>query len=188
MLRKDREDRLIAAGLKWSVLATSTWSDMIRELKVYISEHSKDGESWNGNVPTNYKIKSNMAADGSEMDEEKNLGRWVNRQRSLYHAGRLKKDRQKELEAIGLKWSVLATASWEVMFEGLCEYRETKIKENPDNGWWVCPSFLPTFCFCFSSNAQCYFISYFRDGDVPLNIRSNETIQKVRFAIPFHCE
>jgi len=135
MLRKDREDRLIAAGLKWSVLATSTWSDMIRELKVYISEHSKDGESWNGNVPTNYKIKSNMAADGSEMDEEKNLGRWVNRQRSLYHAGRLKKDRQKELEAIGLKWSVLATASWEVMFEGLCEYRETKIKENPDNGW-----------------------------------------------------
>lgn len=28
-------------------------------------------------------------------DEDKNLGRWVNRQRSLYQAGKLREDRQK---------------------------------------------------------------------------------------------
>ena len=43
-----------------------------------------------GNVPTNYKIKSNIPAYSAD-DEEKNLGRWVNRQRSLFQAGKLKK-------------------------------------------------------------------------------------------------
>lgn len=86
-----------------------------------------------GNVPTNYKIKSNIAI-GSGDDEEKNLGRWVNRQRSLFQAGKLKEDRQRDLERIGLKWSVLLTTSWSTMYESLCEYADEKRRHCP-GGW-----------------------------------------------------
>jgi hypothetical protein len=86
-----------------------------------------------GNVPTNYKIKSSIV-DICPDDEEKNLGRWVNRQRSLFQAGKLKKDRQEDLEKIGLKWSVLLTTSWTTMYECLRSYAEEKQKQNP-HGW-----------------------------------------------------
>ena len=82
-------------------------------------------------VPTNYRIK--VTRDKSKPfskddDEDKNLGRWVNRQRSMFQAGKLRKDRQLALETIGLKWSMLATTSWESMFETLCQYVEEKKK------------------------------------------------------------
>ena len=82
-------------------------------------------------VPTNYRIK--VTRDKSKPfvkddDEDKNLGRWVNRQRSMFQAGKLRKDRQLALEKIGLKWSMLATTSWESMFETLCQYIEGKKK------------------------------------------------------------
>jgi hypothetical protein len=82
-------------------------------------------------VPTNYRIK--VSKDKAKLfvkddDEDKNLGRWVNRQRSMFQAGKLRKDRQLSLENIGLKWSMLATTSWESMFETLCQYVEEKKK------------------------------------------------------------
>ena len=82
-------------------------------------------------VPTNYRIK--VSKDKVKLfvkddDEDKNLGRWVNRQRSMFQAGKLRKDRQLALENIGLKWSMLATTSWESMFETLCQYVEEKKK------------------------------------------------------------
>jgi hypothetical protein len=46
-------------------------------------------------VPTNYRIKAKSNASGKKLTEEdKNLGRWVNRQRSLFQSGKLRKDRQ----------------------------------------------------------------------------------------------
>jgi len=125
-LKRDRELRLVSTGLKWSVLSTNTWSDMMSELKTYIEDKTKNGKEWDGNVPTNYKIKSNTNNDGSEIDEEKNLGRWVNRQRCLFQSGRLRKDRQIELEEIGLKWSVLSTSTWQSMYDALCQYSKMK--------------------------------------------------------------
>ena len=87
-----------------------------------------DGKKWDGNVPTNYRIKAR--ANGKKLTEEdKNLGRWVNRQRSLYQAGKLRKDRQLALESVGLKWSMLATTSWESMYETLVEYVNEKKKK-----------------------------------------------------------
>jgi hypothetical protein len=89
------------------------------------------GKKWDGNVPTNYQIKSRP--DGKFNGEDKNLGRWVNRQRSLYQAGRLRKDRIQRLEKMGLKWSVLATASWDTMFASLCIYVQEQI--NSHGSW-----------------------------------------------------
>jgi len=133
-LKDDREVRLVSTGLKWSVLTTNSWRQMLRELEIYVHEQTKDGRTWDGNVPTNHKIKSNTTAGGAEIDEEKNLGRWVNRQRSLFQAGKLKKDRQRDLERIGLKWSVLLTTSWSTMYDSLSAYAEEKRKQSP-HGW-----------------------------------------------------
>ncbi|KAL7445262.1 hypothetical protein ACHAXH_008239 [Discostella pseudostelligera] len=132
-LKDDREVRLVSTGLKWSVLTTNSWRQMLRELEIYVNEQTKDGQIWDGNVPTNYKIKSNIPTYNTD-DEEKNLGRWVNRQRSLFQAGKLKKDRQQDLERIGLKWSVLLTTSWTTMYDSLCAYAEEKRKQSP-HGW-----------------------------------------------------
>jgi hypothetical protein len=82
-------------------------------------------------VPTNYRIKvskEKASCFSKDDDDDKNLGRWVNRQRSMKQAGKLRKDRQLALEKIGLKWSMLATTSWESMFDTLCEYVEEKRK------------------------------------------------------------
>lgn len=142
-LKADREERLIQAGLKWSVLASNSWNETLEELQKYINDQTKDGKKWDGNVPTHYQIKAKP--NGKFSGEDKNLGRWVNRQRSLYQAGKLRKDRQIALERLGLKWSMLSSTSWESMFQTLEEYiEERKQKE----GTW--------------------------DGNVPANFRTND--------------
>jgi hypothetical protein len=84
-------------------------------------------------VPTNYRIKTKLAS-GSKDDEDKNLGPWVNRQRSLYSAGKLRKDRQKvrlyvchcdkeynchhthsSFEGSGRRWTKMVHAGHDVM-------------------------------------------------------------------------
>ena len=130
-LREDREERLIAAGLKWSVVASNSWNEMLEELSLYIQEQHGQGKVWDGNVPTNYQIKSRP--DGGFNGEDKNLGRWVNRQRSLYQSGKLRKDRQVMLETVGLKWSMLATTSWDEMYDTLKEYADEQVKKE---GQW----------------------------------------------------
>jgi len=134
-LKMDREVRLVSTGLKWSVLTTNAWTDMMEELRIYVREQTKNGGGWNGNVPTNYKIKNNTATDGSEIDEDKNLGRWINRQRSLYQADKLKKERQIELEKVGLKWAVLSTTSWHAMYDTLCKYAQER-RNSDKNSYW----------------------------------------------------
>ena len=132
-LKDDREQRLIGAGLKWSVLASNSWNEMLQELSIYIKDQHRQGKVWDGNVPTNYQIKSRP--DGGFNGEDKNLGRWVNRQRSLYQSGKLRKERKIQLEGVGLKWSMLATTSWDGMYDTLKEYAEQQIKKLSGEKW-----------------------------------------------------
>jgi hypothetical protein len=142
-LKDEREHRLVDAGLKWSVLASNSWNEMLEELRIYVQETVKQGIKWDGNVPTNYQIKTRP--NGRFAGEDKNLGRWVNRQRSLFQARKLRKDRQLSLEKLGLKWSMLATTSWDSMYETLCDYVDEKKQGSGD---W--------------------------DGNVPANFRTSE--------------
>ena len=70
---------------------------MFAALKIYSQEMilaSPDGK-WDGNVPANFKTKC-----------QKNLGRWVHRQRSAYSKNKLKKEYIERLDSLGLKWAV----------------------------------------------------------------------------------
>jgi hypothetical protein len=51
-LKEDREDQLIKAGLKWSVVTSNAWNEMFQELRAYIQDQVKEGKKWDGNVPT----------------------------------------------------------------------------------------------------------------------------------------
>ena len=46
VLKDDREVRLVSTGLKWSVLTTNSWRQMLRELEIYVNEQTKDGQTW----------------------------------------------------------------------------------------------------------------------------------------------
>jgi hypothetical protein len=142
-LKDEREQRLVDSGLRWSVLAAGSWNHMLEELKIYIREQTHNGRKWDGNVPTSYQIKTRENSPFA--GEDKNLGRWVNRQRSLYQSGKLRKERQLGLEAIGLKWSMLATMSWDSMCDTLHAYVRQQEKEHRE---W--------------------------DGNVPANFKTND--------------
>jgi hypothetical protein len=74
---------------------------MYESLKEYAEEKQKQSPHgvWDGNVPANFKTKSNPPLS---------LGRWINRQRCAYAKNSLKEDHVKQLEAVGLKWVIHA--------------------------------------------------------------------------------
>jgi hypothetical protein len=90
---------------------------------VQLELQTKDGKEWDGNVPTNYSHKGTR------------LGRWINRQRSLCKTGNLKKDRQKELEDIGLRWQAISITPWDDMYDTLREYVKEREAADPNNYW-----------------------------------------------------
>ena len=143
-LKDDREVRLVSTGLKWSVLTTNSWREMLRELEVYI-ETQTGGAPWDGNVPTNYKIRTRGRTNGR--DEERNLGRWVNRQRSLHASGKLKRERKADLDRLGLRWSVQCASSWQGMYSHLSDYIRSRKAADPRGEW---------------------------DGDVPISYRTDD--------------
>lgn len=49
VLKEEREERLVKAGLKWSVLASNCWNVMLEELRIYVNDQTKSGRKWDGN-------------------------------------------------------------------------------------------------------------------------------------------
>ena len=109
--------------------SSQKWESMFECLLKFIEQRKKDGTAgmtdaqkaewaWDGNVPTTYKTKDGKA-----------LGRWVNNQRSAKSKGSLKKEREKRLVDAGLKWSVLASNSWNEMLEELRIYVAEQVKQ-----------------------------------------------------------
>ena len=103
------------------------WDEMFDCLVSYVKEEKEKSTKglsdeeitnweWSGNVPTNYKTQDNKA-----------LGRWINNQRSAKSKDNLKPEREVKLVSTGLKWSVLTTNAWEVMFKELKIYVAEKV-------------------------------------------------------------
>lgn len=128
-LRKDRQLELERIGLKWSMLATTSWDVMFDTLVVYVACQNKDGKTWDGNVPANYR---------TEDDPPRSLGRWINRQRSAHTKRKLKLEYVDKLNALGLKWSIHnrqgendGDNEIDDDYDSEFDYLENKIKDKP---------------------------------------------------------
>jgi hypothetical protein len=108
--------------------SSQKWDSMFECLVLFINDRKTEENIdlceeectdwlWDGNVPTTFKSKDNKA-----------LGRWVNNQRSAKSKGVLKDDREKRLVDAGLKWSVLASNSWNEMLEELRIYVAEQVR------------------------------------------------------------
>ena len=109
--------------------SSQKWESMFVCLVKFIAERKTEATagmtdeqikvwSWDGNVPTTFKTKDGKA-----------LGRWVNNQRSAKSKNTLKDERETRLVNAGLKWSVLASNSWNEMLEELRVYVNDQIKQ-----------------------------------------------------------
>lgn len=124
VLGEDRTARLGALGFVWD-LHQANWLRMFTRLEDYIRSNPDFGNP--GRFPG-----------------EKELERWVYKQRRLYRQGRIDEERRLNLEKIGFLWEV-QDAVWERMLSAFLEYQKTygscgvptRWPENPALGNWV---------------------------------------------------
>ena len=105
-LTRERIDRLEAIGMVWDV-KEFRWQSMYSQLEKYLSLHG------NIRVPQSYVTPEGIR-----------LGTWLNKVRTAFKRGKLSKDRQKQLEALGIDWSpeLLRRGSWEHYFQLLRDH------------------------------------------------------------------
>lgn len=86
----DRGKRLDEIGFIWRLVERNAWERMLERLIEFKGFHG------HCNVP-------------QKGGGDKRLGKWVNTQRTHYNRGKLKPDRQRQLEAVGFIWNTKAT-------------------------------------------------------------------------------
>eukprot|EP00041_Stephanoeca_diplocostata_P018305 m.382558 g.382558 ORF g.382558 m.382558 type:complete len:558 (-) comp20973_c0_seq1:1188-2861(-) len=107
----ERIARLEELGLEWTGKGHTAWQSRLGELKEYKEKNSQC------NVPKAWP-------------ENKQLAKWVNKQRTEYkkksdgHKSSMTDERIAELEAIGFVWSLKKRASFEQRFAELTEYHK----------------------------------------------------------------
>ena len=124
-LEADRVERLEDLGFDWHPKRTA-WEAMFSMLEAYKNDH--DGDC---NVPAHWP-------------ENPQLGRWLNKQRTLFGMGKLAAEKVTRLEDLGLVWDLHKT-HWEAMFSALVAYKAvhqncnvpTRWTENPKLANWV---------------------------------------------------
>ncbi len=126
-LSAEQVARLDSLGFLWSPkdAARSLWKQQIAELKAYIAAN---GDS---NVPLVYPTNQEFAD-------------WWRNTRSSRNAGKLNKEKERELDALSVTWS-LEEAKWNSMFEQLKLYKKQfgdckvphNYADNPKLGRWV---------------------------------------------------
>lgn len=126
-LSAGRIARLDALGFIWSPkeAAEAFWKQRVSEMAAYIAAN---GDS---NVPLVYPANQEFA-------------NWWKNTRSSRNSGKLNKQKERELDALGVTWS-LEDAKWNSMFQQLKVYKKqfgdckvpNKYAENPKLGRWV---------------------------------------------------
>ena len=112
ILSKDREEKLLAIGMKFDALENK-WQEMYELAKKYFEYHD------NLNIP--YYFKTINGYDYN--DQGLNLGNWINTQRKKWKKGILSKDREEKLLAIGMKFDAFKE-QWQEMYELAKKYFE----------------------------------------------------------------
>lgn len=106
-LSREHEEKLESIGVIWRTNYVK-WSFMYKLATEYQKEHG------NLNIPQNY-----TTSDGET------LGIWLQTQRNNYRDGKLKPERIKLLEDIGINWRLKQCYSWEEMYCLAAEYYKT---------------------------------------------------------------
>jgi hypothetical protein len=101
-LDPDRQKRLEEIGFEWATSAT--WDEMCALLKQF------------------KKREGHCKVPQSHIEDEANLGTWVNTQRQLNTKEKLDLDRQKRLEEIGFEWAT--SAKWDEMHALLKQFKK----------------------------------------------------------------
>jgi hypothetical protein len=91
-IMKERSKRLDAIGFSWRLVEPQGWEKMFATLVEHKKIHG------NCNVPQRWP-------------ENKRLAKWVNTQRTDYKRGKLRPDRQRQLESIGFVWNATGLRS-----------------------------------------------------------------------------
>ena len=106
-LSREHEEKLESIGVIWRTNYVK-WAFMYKLATEYQKKHG------NLNIPQNY-----TTSDGET------LGIWLQTQRNNYRDGKLKPERIKLLEDIGINWRLKQCYSWEEMYCLAAEYYKT---------------------------------------------------------------
>jgi len=122
------EDRALGfwvAGQRRRRLSQALAMDQIERLDQLGFEWDPYTAEWETNFQklTDFQRTYNHCRVPSAWPDDRALGRWVNRQRTFQHSGRLSADRFQRLDALGFCWDADA-AVWEIMCDRLAAYKE----------------------------------------------------------------
>ena len=106
-LSREHEEKLESIGVIWRT-NDAKWAFMYKLAAEYQKEYG------NLNIPQNYTTSDDQA-----------LGIWLQTQRNNYRDGKLKPERIKLLEDIGINWHLKQCYSWEEMYILAAEYYKT---------------------------------------------------------------
>ena len=106
-LSREHEEKLESIGVIWRT-NDAKWAFMYKLAAEYQKEYG------NLNIPQNYTTSDDQA-----------LGIWLQTQRNNYRDGKLKPERIKLLEDIGINWHLKQCYSWEEMYSLAAEYYKT---------------------------------------------------------------
>ncbi|MBQ3936673.1 MAG: helicase associated domain-containing protein, partial [Ruminococcus sp.] len=122
-LTAEQISRLDALGMIWENKNELLWRTSVEEYAAYVKQNNTS------HVPLSYVTKNGYK-----------LGKWYNRQQSLFNTGKLSPERQKQLEAVGMVFD--ATDPWEKKFQLAKAYFEENGNLNVPaqfvvNGVWL---------------------------------------------------
>ena len=92
-------EKLTNIGMTWDYQTVSTWDQNYEIAKSY------------------YDVHGNICINGAAEINGIKIGRWLIAQRSLFHRGKLSKERTLKLEAIGVDWCSTFSQKWNAQYE-----------------------------------------------------------------------
>lgn len=92
-------EKLTNIGMTWDYQTVSTWDQKYEIAKSY------------------YDVHGNICINGAAEINGIKIGRWLIAQRSLFHRGKLSKERTLKLEAIGIDWCSTFNQKWNAQYE-----------------------------------------------------------------------
>lgn len=103
LLTKEQISRLDAIGMIWTKRTDHIWEKAYRSAEKYVKEHGS------------------LIVPVSFVDEEEDikLGVWIQRQRKMYHDGKLSDERKLRLDSLGMVWK---TDQWLTRYNLLLDY------------------------------------------------------------------